>query len=182
MRQRVVWVLVGIAAAALATVLVSRPSDTYPMPAGPGSSMSTPIAVGEPAQGVVVFMEIRPGDRVELLGAEPVGLLAGATTTLYLSRPDVASDGTQTIGEILEPLAGAVIEVPADAVAGPSNTVGIVGELTADRPGIYELTAVRLTFRLNGGAEQVREGISVYWTVCADDPAPTDCAPPSQDP
>lgn len=181
MRQRVVWVLVGIAAAALVTALVSRPGDSYPMPDGPGASMANPVAVGQPVQGVVVFMEIRSGDRVELIGAEPVGLLAGATTTLHLSRPDVAGDGTETIGDALEPLAGAVIDVPRD-VGSDSSTVGIVGELTADRPGIYELTAVRLTFRLNGGPEQVREGISVYWTVCADDPAPTDCAPPSQDP
>lgn len=179
LRPRLVWVVVGIAVAAVLTIVVSRPLDPYPMPEGPGASMSNPTAVGKAVQGVVVFMEIRPGDRIELIGAEPVGLLAGAQITLYLSRPVVAADGTRNVGVDLEPLAGAVIEVPAEASPGPDNTVGIVGELTPDRPGIYEMTAVRLRFRINGGAEQVREGMSVIWTVCADDPAPTTCEPPT---
>lgn len=178
MRPRLVWVAVGIAAAAILTIVLSRPGDSYPMPEGPGARMSTPAAVGVPIQGVVVFMEIRPGDRIELIGAEPVGLLAGAEVTLYLSRPVMADDGTRNIGVDLEPLAGAVVEVPGEASPGPDNSVGIVGELTADRPGIYEMTGVRLRFRINGGAEQVRVGMSVVWTVCADDRAPTSCEPP----
>ena len=59
---------------------------------------------------------------------------------------------------------------------GPENTVGIVAELTADRPGSYTLTSIRLRYRLNGGPEQVREGIDVVWTVCADEPAPASCS------
>jgi hypothetical protein len=176
MRPRLVWVIAGLVAAAIITIIVARPSDPYPMPAGTvNASQANPAAVGTPVQAVIVFVEPRPGDRIELLGAEPVGLAAGARITFHLSRPVLEADGTSVLGEDLEPLAGAVIEVPATASPGPENTVGIVGELIADQPGIYDVTAVRLRFRLNGGAEQVREGSSVSWTVCADDPAPTDC-------
>ena len=49
--------------------------------------------------------------------------------------------------------------------------------LVADRPGRYELTNVRLRYRVNGGPERVGDGIDVVWTVCADDPKPAvdDC-------
>lgn len=85
------------------------------------------------------------------------------------------------IGEALEPLAGAVIETTATASAGPENTVGIVAEMTPTSAGTYQLTSVRLRFRVNGGGNQVREGISVRWTVCADDPGPK-CEPPETEP
>jgi hypothetical protein len=176
MRPRLVGLLAGLAAAAIITMIVTRQGDPYPMPAGPvNASQANPIEVGMPVWAVLVYLEPRPGDRIELLGAEPVGLAAGAQITFHLSRPVVEDDGTRVIGEALEPIEGAVIETPAGASPGPDNLVGIVGELTPSQPGIYELTAVRLRFRLNGGGEEVREGTSEYWTVCADDPAPTDC-------
>jgi hypothetical protein len=71
-----------------------------------------------------------------------------------------------------------VIETPAGASPAPQYGVGIVAEMTPTKAGAYELTGVRLRFRINGGGEQVREGTSVIWTVCADDPAPTNCEPP----
>ena len=177
MRPRPVWVLVGIVAAAVITVLFAGPGDPYPMPAGHGARQSSPIAVGTTVRAVIVDLQVRPGDRVELLGAEPVGLIAGARSALYLSRAVIGADGSRTmrIDEGLEPIAGAVIEVAPGDTGGPDSWVGIIGELTPDQPGTFELTAVRLRFRINGGGEQVREGISTLWTVCADDPAPTDC-------
>jgi hypothetical protein len=175
MRLRLVWVVAGIAAAAVITLALSlTSSDPYPMPADQGSSRSDPATIGAPTQAVVLFLEPRPGDRFELLGAEAVGLV-GARTALYLSRPVINAVGDRVIGEVLEPIAGAVIEAPAGASPGPEHAVGIVAELTPDQAGIFELTAIRLRYRINGGAEQAREGISVLWTVCADDPAPTTC-------
>jgi len=45
-----------------------------------------------------------------------------------------------------------------------------------------ELTGIRLRFRVNGGGEQVREGTSVSWKVCAGDPVPANCeTPPDED-
>ncbi len=175
MRPRLAWVGAGLAAAAVITILISRPVDPYPLQVSTGASQSNPTAVGTPARAVVLFLEPRPGDRFELLGAEPVGLAAGERPVLYLSRPVVDPDGNRTIGAALEPLAGAVFEAPAGASPGPEHTVGIVAEITPDRPGIFELTAIRVHFRVNGGGEQIREGISVRWTVCADDSVPTAC-------
>ena len=63
----------------------------------------------------------------------------------------------------------------ATASPGSDNTVGIAAELTPHRPGRFELTNVRLRYRLNGGGEQVGEGIDVVSGVCADDPRPADC-------
>jgi hypothetical protein len=130
---------------------------------------------------VVLNLELRPGDRIELLGGEAIGLPAAVQPTMYLSRPVLHANGDRVIGEALEPLAGAVIEAPASASPGPENTVGIVAEITPTTPGTYQLTSVRLRFRVNGGGERVREGISTSWTVCADDPAPS-CDPPETEP
>ena len=135
------------------------------------------MAIGAPTRAVVLILEPRPGDRIELLGAETIGLPPAVRPTLYLSRPVIEADGTRLIWEALEPLAGAVIEPPAGASPGPDHNVAIVAEMTPEHAGTYLLTAIRLRFRTNGGFEQVREGISVVWTICADDPIPS-CEPP----
>jgi hypothetical protein len=181
MRPRLAILLAAIAAIAVvvAVALTSTP-DPYPLQAA-GASQWNPVALGKPTQAVVLYLEVHPGDRIELLGAEAIGLPPAVRPTLYLSRPVLHADGERVIGEALEPLAGAVIEAPADASPGPENTVGIVGEMTPTSAGTYELTSVRLRFRVNGGGEQVREGISVYWTVCADDPV-AKCDPPGTEP
>ena len=92
--------------------------------------------------------------------------------TLFLSRAVIDAAGDRVIGEAREPLEGAVIEAPAGAAPGPDHTVGIVAEMTPEQAGTYQLTGIRLRFRTNGGVEQVREGISTLWTVCAADPSP----------
>ena len=167
-----VWIA---AALALIASLVGCSADRYPMPAGPPrTAQLNPAKVAEPVTAVVLYITIRPGDRIELLGAEPIGVAEGASVRFFLSRPILQSDGSSLIGSELETLEGAELRA-VSASPGPDNAVGIVGELTAHRPGRYELTSVRLRYRINGRAEQVGEGIDVVWTVCADDPKPTDC-------
>jgi hypothetical protein len=150
-------------------------SDLYPMPSGPpNASQRNPAAVGQTTNAILIYMEVRPGDRIELLGAEPIGSFDGATVTFLLSRPVIDADGDHTIGLDFEPLEGAVVTAVA-ASPSPDNTVGIAAELTATRPGRFEVTDVRLRYKVNGGSEQVGQGIDVVWTVCADDPKPADC-------
>jgi hypothetical protein len=181
MRPRLAFLLTTIVAvAAVAAVALTSARDPYPMQ-GAGASQWNPVVLGAPTQAVVLYLELRPGDRIELLGGEAIGLPPAVRPTLYLSRPVLKPDGVRLIGEALEPLAGAVIEASANASPGPENTVGIVAEMTPTSAGTYELTSVRLRFRVNGGGERVREGISVNWTVCADDPAPS-CDPPQTEP
>jgi hypothetical protein len=52
--------------------------------------------------------------------------------------------------------------------------VAIVAEMVADAPGRYQLTGVRLRYKLNG-AERVGEGIDTIFTLCADSSEPEDC-------
>jgi hypothetical protein len=184
MRPPFSWVVAAVAVALLAVIVVvalTQARDPYPLPEGPGASQTNPATVGQPAWAVVVFMEPRPGDKIELLGAEPIGLPPDTHPTLYLSRAVQHIDGTWVTGEEREPLAGAVIESPAGASSLPEHGVGILAEMTPTKAGIYQLSGVRLRFRVNGGGERVREGVSVNWTVCADDPAPTNCEPPSDE-
>jgi hypothetical protein len=163
---------------ALALLLWACTSDPYPLPSGPGGSQMNPARVGEPTKAVLVFLQIRPNDHLELIGAEPVGSLDGATVRFLLSRPIHEANGDTLIGEAVEPLEGAqtIAGGPSPSFDQYDNTVGIVGELTAHRPGRFEVTSVRLRYRLNGGDERVGQGIDVVWTVCADDPAPSDCS------
>ena len=169
-----------VVAVVVAAVALSSARDAYPLqPAG--ASQWNPVALGKPTQAVVLYLELRPGDRVELLGGETIGLPAAVRPTLYLSRPVLHANGDRVIGEALEPLVGAVVEAPATAAPGHENTVCIVAEMTPTTPGTYQLASVRLRLRVNGGGEQAREGISVHWTVCADDPAPA-CDPPGTEP
>jgi hypothetical protein len=84
-------------------------------------------------------------------------------------------NGDRVIGEVLQELAGATFSNPS-ATADPDSMVGIVGEITAREPGRYQLTGVRLRYRVNDGAERIGEGIDVIFTVCADNRAPASCA------
>jgi hypothetical protein len=184
LRPRFSWVVVTVAvalAAVIVFVALTQARDPYPLQEGPGASQWNPATVGQPAWAVVVFIEPRPGDKIELLGAEPIGLPPDSRPALYLSRAVPHIDGTWVTGEEREPLAGAVIETPAGASPLPAYGVGILAEMTPPKAGIYQLTGVRLRFRVNGGGERVREGLSVNWTVCADDPAPTNCQPPTDE-
>jgi hypothetical protein len=171
--------LAGIVAVAagIGVAILTSAGDPYPLPDGTGAAQWNPVGLGAPTQAVVLSLEPRPGDRIELLGAEAIGLPPAVRPTLYLSRPVMKPDGVRLIGEKLEPIAGAVIEAPAGASPGPDNSVAIVAEMTPALPGTYQLTGIRVRFRTNGGVEQVREGITTLWTVCAADPPP-DCEPP----
>ena len=160
---------------AMALVVVACAGDPYPLPSGPpNAGQLNPAAVGQPTYALLIYLNVRPGDQIELVGADAVGTLDGATVKFLLSRPIIDAQGGTLLGKDFEDLAGAVVTA-VSASPGPVNTVGIAAELTAQRPGRFEVTNVRLRYRLNGGGEQVGEGIDVVWTVCADDPAPADC-------
>jgi hypothetical protein len=170
------------AASLLAAIaaLTGCAGDPYPLHSGaPGAGQSTAASVGQAVDAVVLFIELRPGDRLEFVSAEPVGLPAGASVEFLYSPPALSPGGGSTIGERLLPLHGAVAEA-GSASPGPANTVGIVARLTAAAPGRYVLSLVRLRYRLNAGHEDTRDGIDVVFTVCADNPAPTDCPPDDQ--
>jgi hypothetical protein len=144
-------------------------ADTYPIHAGAGSSQSTIAPVGVPVQAVVLFLQLHPGDRIEFVSAEPVGLTQGADARFYASPATLQENGDWLTGSVLEDLAGADFNAAAPT-AGPENQVGVVAELRASKAGRYDLKAVRLTYRLNGGEERVAEGADVVFTLCAADP------------
>lgn len=166
--------------AALAFLLAAcavQPVDPYPLPTMPPHSRAgVPVALGEAAPTTVLFLTPRPGDEIWLVAAEPVGVGDGATVRFYFSPPVLEPDGTHLIGEDLRQLAGATFRNTTGSDS-PDNTVGIVAEITAERPGRYELTDVRLHYRINGGPEQVGEGIDVVFVACAGDPKPATCDP-----
>ena len=149
--------------------------DPYPLPSGPpNAGINAPAAVGSAVPGVVLYLTPRPGDRIELISAEAIGVAAGADVQFYFSPPVLHPNGDRVVGEDLRELPGATFSNETEA-QGPDSMVGIVAEITAHEPGRYELTAVRLRYRLNGGDDQVREGIDAIFTVCADDPEPASC-------
>lgn len=163
-------------ALAIGGLLAACSSDPYPLPADPPSARTYgPASVGGAVFTTVLYREPRPGDRIELLGAEPIGVEPGAEVRFYVTRPVLMPNGDRVIGEQREPLVGAIIETESGAAAGPDNTVGILAEITADRPGRYELATVRLRYRINGGNERSGEGIDVALTACVDEPAPATC-------
>ena len=163
----------AIAIAAIAVLAGCGLQDPYPIPEGQASAEFVPAAVGEPVAEVVMFIEPRPGPRVVLLSAEAIGQLDGASVEFY-SSPAIVDGEDLVIGEELDELEGTIIEAEPRASNELQDTVGIVAEVTASEPGRYVLTAVRLTYRLSG-TEREGEGTDIVLTVCAGDPAPTDC-------
>jgi hypothetical protein len=150
----------------------------YPMPAEPPTTWAhVPVAIHDAGWVTVLFLELEPGHRIELVDAEPIGVADGATTTFFVSPPVVDPDGDIVIGEAREPLVGWTFSVPDGAAptASVETTFGIVAEITPQRPGRYVLESVRLTYRLNGGPDQKGDGIDTVLVVCADDPAPAEC-------
>lgn len=165
----------GLLAVAIALVVIGCTADPYPLPSHPPhASQRNPAAVGEATNAVLIYLSVRPGDRIELLGADAIGTTDGADVRFLLSRPVYEADGTILVGRDFEDLAGAVVSDP-DPSSGGDYAVGIAAELTPNVPGRYEITNVRLRYRLNGSGERTGEGIEVMWTVCADDPKPNDC-------
>jgi hypothetical protein len=142
---------------------------------GTGTARAT---IGSPSRTVVSFVQLRPGDRLELLSADGVGSLDGTDVQFFFSPPVVSSNGDRTIGELLEPFPGASFAADPGASPGPDNTVGIVAQMTPRTAGVFQLTSVRVHLRLNGGAPEVRE-VALSWTVCAADPAPVMCDTPA---
>ena len=151
--------------------------DPYPLPAEPpGDVTFHAIAVGESVSEAVLFIEARTGSRVEIVSAEAVGTLEGATVAFSASTLTEDADGDIVIGDEHADLAGLRIDELADPRAEPpANTVAIVADITPLEPGRYVLSTVKLTYRINGAPERHGEGMDVVVTICADDPAPSDC-------
>jgi hypothetical protein len=163
----------AIAIAGIAVLAGCGLQDPYPIPEGQPSAVFHTAAVGEAVTDVVMFIQPRPGPRVVLLSAEAIGQLDGASVEFFSSAAIVDGEDL-VIGEQLDELEGTVIEGSPGASGDPANTVGIVAEVTANEPGRYVVTAVRLTYRYQG-AERAGEGTDVVLTVCAGDPAPSEC-------
>jgi hypothetical protein len=166
-----------VAIAAVALLAGCGVQDPYPLPdEPPGTATFYPIAVGQTVTEAVLFIEARREQRVEIVSAEPIGQLDGVTVEFYASPLTFDAQGDVVIGDQREELSGLMIGDLADTRADPpANMVGIVAELTPTEPGRYVLTAVRLSYRINGAPERSGEGIDVVVTMCADDPAPAEC-------
>ena len=151
--------------------------DPYPLPAEPpGDVTFHPVAVGESVSEAVLFIEARSGSRVEIVSAEAVGTLEGATVAFSASTLTEDGAGDVVIGDEHADVAGLRVDELADPRAEPpANTVAIVAEITPMEPGRYVLSTVKLTYRINGAPERHGEGMDVVVTVCADDPAPSTC-------
>jgi len=164
----------------LAVLLTGCSGAADPLHSGPaGASESIPALVGQPRTAVVLYVQPRPGDTLEMLGAEPIGDLNGANIRFLLSRPVHHANGDVVIGDAVETLTGARVRSSAapGASTGPDDQVGIVAEITATKAGRFQLTSVLLRYRVNGGDEQVREHIDTTFVVCAGDALPTTCTP-----
>jgi hypothetical protein len=165
-----------IAIVAMAVLTACGIQNAYPLPDDPpGASTFHPVGLGESVTEAVLFIEALPQTRVEIVSAEAIGQFDGATVTLHAAPLTEDAAGDVVIGE-LEELDGIRVEDLADPSADPpGNLFAVVAEVTASEPGQYILTGVRLDFRLNGAPERSGDGIDVVMTVCADDPAPTEC-------
>jgi hypothetical protein len=150
-------------------------SDPYPLLTPPGAASFHPARLGVSVAGVVLDVQVRPGDSIELVSAQPVGLADGAVATFYFAPPEPMPGGGLMTGDTLEPLPGAVFTPRPGASYGPDTGFGIVAVVTASRAGRYTLSGVRLTFRINERAAETKEGITELFTICADDPAPASC-------
>jgi hypothetical protein len=151
--------------------------DPYPLPAEPpGDATFHPVAVGETVSEAVLFIEARTATRLEIVSGEAIGPLDGATVELFASTLNEDEQGDIVVGDERVELAGLRLDDLVDARADPpANTVAIVAEITPSEPGRYVLSTVQLPYRINGAPERNGEGMDVVVTVCADDPAPSDC-------
>jgi len=151
--------------------------DPYPLPAEPpGDATFHPVAVGETVTEAVLFIEARTATRLEIVSGEAIGTLDGATVELFASALSEDEQGDIVVGDERVELAGLRLDDLVDARAdAPANTVAIVAEITPSEPGRYVVSTVRLTYRINGAPERDGEGMDVVVTVCADDPAPSEC-------
>lgn len=151
--------------------------DPYPLPAEPpGDATFHPVAVGETVTEAVLFIEARTATRLEIVSGEAIGTLDGARVELFASALSEDEQGDIVVDDERVELAGLRLDDLVDARADPpENTVAIVAEITPSEPGRYVVSTVRLTYRINGAPERDGEGMDVVVTVCADDPAPSEC-------
>lgn len=175
MRSR--WVVLSL----LVLAVAACSADPYPLRTAAGASQWSAAGLGRSARSVVLYLELRPGDRIELVSATAPAFAAGAAdVAFYLSRPRPMSGGGTLLGDAVEPLAGASYGVDAGATQSPALDIAIVAEVTARLPGTYTIDDVQVRFRINGGGVQTKDGISQTFTVCAADPVPVSCEPSAE--
>jgi hypothetical protein len=103
-------------------ILAACAADPYPLLSPAGASDWASTTLGAPLRGVVLYLQPRPGDRLELISAEALGVGPGADTQVYFAPSVVGSDGSITIGDKVEPVAGAVVKVDGQASPGRTTT------------------------------------------------------------
>lgn len=168
---------------AIGTLVAGCAAPTaYPLDSGPGATLAIPAWVGTPLTTAVASIFVHPGDHVRLIGADPIGSLHGATVALFLSRPERREDCTWVTGDLLEPLAGADVTSASEPPGAIDLAGAIVARITPLRAGRFELTDLRIRYRLNDGPERQRDTIGTRWYVCAATPAPDTCPPPTGQP
>jgi hypothetical protein len=168
----------GSAAVALVVILAGCGiQDPYPLPdEPPDTAVFHPVSIGQTITEAVLFIEARRGEFLEIVSVEPIGQLDGATVEMFVSELAVDEGGNATLSDERVPAEGVRVERMVDASdEAPANTVAIVADVTATESGRYVITGLNVTFRINGAPERDGEGSDVVVTMCADDPAPTDC-------
>ena len=92
---------------ALALALGACASEPYPLPSGPPNVDPAQPRRGRPGDrnAVLIYLEVRPGDPIELVGAEAIGT-SRASVRFLVSCPVIQPDGTYVIGDEFEPLEG----------------------------------------------------------------------------
>ena len=146
----------AIAIAAIAVLAGCGLQDPYPIPGGPGRRRVHPAAVGEPVTEVVMFIEPRPGPRVVLLSAEPIGQLDGASVEFY-SSPAIVDGEDVVIGEQLRSWGARSSRDPR--TRRPTSSEHRCHRGRADRrpsPDATCISAVRLTYRISGAGARGR--------------------------
>ena len=109
------------AALAVAAVLAGCGlQDPYPLPKEPpGDATFQAVAVGETVTEAVLFIEARTGTRVEILSAQAIGTLAGASVEFSASTLTEDDQGEVVVGDEHADLAGLRIDELADPRAEP---------------------------------------------------------------
>lgn len=166
MRAATATIVLGVVLALLVactTTSVSPSPDNYPLPNDPPTlHVFLPAALGSAVRVVVSVIRIRAGDRIEILSGQPIGKITGADVELFISRQ--RSPGQTLPAEpALNSFEGAVMTNSAD---GGETQVAVVAQITPQSEGRFELTDLRVTYRINDGIAEQGTGIVATVTVC----------------
>jgi hypothetical protein len=143
---------------------------------------SGPASPGETIYVGVTFLRSRAGDTVQLEALELVDpTLGGAEVEAMVvdlrevegdSIGFITEDDPATAAEALAALAP--IEGFTFSATDSWHPINVVTAITPQGPGQVSFSAIRLVFRVNGGATQRQEMPSSV-RLCVDDPRPETC-------